>query len=707
LGRQENILRIDLKNCNNIVSGQVDLEEGLLNIRYAVNGTGKSTIGKAIALASENADLSSLQTFGHSENPEVSLSPALKRVLLFNEDFVNNIVFQESEVIKSAFEVLIKTPEYERRQHQLQERLKRLHIDVEQNQDLSTLITTGQAVLGKFSLTQSEQLKQVGAIKSLTTTKSIFKLPTELVKFKPLMEKGYITDWVGWKTEGAKFDDNHICPFCTVPLSDQYEGEKAMFTEAYSKSNVKNVKEVLTLFEALSDFMVEEKRTELHRVVEETEDPETINFWVKKFYQELQFLLGKIAAVLQFNSYQVRREDVANLGTQLGKLTIDTSPLDIFKSERTESIVSLLNGGIAEILLEVEALKQEMGALKGVLSSTTEQVVADINEFLYLAGISYVFEIRVEAEESAKSILKYRARDDRLIAVPKIKLHLSWGERNAFALVLFMHYSLSQSADLIVLDDPISSFDSNKKYAIISRLFLNASKRSFYRKSVLLLTHDFQPILDFLVNGKPNREYVRAKFLRNAQGAIVETTISKEDIRSLTIVLSENSKNPDLPLIHRLASLRKLFEHFPQGQATVLAYNVLSSLLHGYQKPKLKDAADLSPEQYTKGAKQIRIFIRDFEYDNYLALIQDTGSLGRQFVDEVTPYFKLQIFRVLVDIANVRSKIQDDTLLKYIDEQFHVENDFMYYLDFQKYDTVPEFVVEKCLEFLRKERLVS
>jgi wobble nucleotide-excising tRNase len=34
-----------------------------------------------------------------------------------------------------------------------------------------------------------------------------------------------------------------------------------------------------------------------------------------------------------------------------------------------------------------------------------------------------------------------------------------------------MYETLSKNSDLIILDDPISSFDKNKKYAILQMLF--------------------------------------------------------------------------------------------------------------------------------------------------------------------------------------------------------------------------------------------
>jgi wobble nucleotide-excising tRNase len=61
---------------------------------------------------------------------------------------------------------------------------------------------------------------------------------------------------------------------------------------------------------------------------------------------------------------------------------------------------------------------------------------------------------------------------------------LSFGERNAFALVLFMYESISKNVDLVVLDDPISSFDRNKKFALIEMLFMR--ERSLKDRTVLM-----------------------------------------------------------------------------------------------------------------------------------------------------------------------------------------------------------------------------
>ena len=77
-------------------------------------------------------------------------------------------------------------------------------------------------------------------------------------------------------------------------------------------------------------------------------------------------------------------------------------------------------------------------------------------------------------------------------------MQLSYSEKNEFALILFMYEAVSKPADLIILDDPILSFDRNKKFAVINKLF--KGEHSLRNKTILMLTHDFDPIVDMLRN---------------------------------------------------------------------------------------------------------------------------------------------------------------------------------------------------------------
>lgn len=695
-----------IKDCNNITSGTIQIRKNHLNIRYAMNGTGKSTIASAIELQSKQEDLSRLQCFGSTDAPTCTLSAPIK-VLLFNEEFVKSFVFQQSEVIQNSFDVFIKTPEYEARQASINKRLKEIHLDLAQNADIQQIVSVGNIVLSKFTLTQSGELKKIGLLKTLTSSQSIFTLPEQLSKFQPLMQKEYNVEWVGWKHDGSKYDDNGICPFCTSGLGKEYVAEKEVFNTSYTKSNVKNIREMLSYFQNAEDFMDDEKKTILIDCIKGSKGEREIQLWVTKFYHELSFLVSKIIDAQEFNSFRVRREDIPNLDRQLNALIIDISNLQIFNNQKVKDCVDFLNGKIKAVLRETELLKSDIGQLKGLIGSAKEQAIKDINEFLLTAGINYKFEIRDESENISKTILSYISRTKDSIEVEDINLHLSWGEKNAFALVLFMHYALSQDPQLVILDDPISSFDSNKKYAIISRLF-SSKRRSFYKKTVLMLTHDLQPIIDYVINEKPTGEYVSAHFLQNKAGVISELEISEADIRSLPRMLVENARDDKLNKVYRVASLRKFFEHVPtQSAGQDHAYNLLSCLLHGKPTPTKKDGSDIPPADIAAGVAIIKQYISDFDYSTYLANEFTKEPLLRIITNDPNSYFRLQAFRVLLQVLNLKSKIADDALMKYIDEQFHVENDYIFTLDYVKYDTVPDFVIPRCLEFLKQESLVT
>jgi len=701
------MITVKIENCNNVASAEIVLLREKLNISYGMNGTGKSTIAKAIRLTAAGGDLSSLKTFGENFPPTCKCLPPIPKVLVFDEDFVSTIVFRESEVIQNAFEVFIKTPQYEEKQRLINERLKEMHIDTATDQDYGNLLQTGQSVLNKFTKTNDNKLKKTGLIKSLVSSESIFNLPEAIQKFQPLMQRDYNVDWVGWKSDGCKYDDNDICPFCTTELGEKYPEEKKLFMDSYSKSNVKNIREMLGFFEAVSEYMDPEKREMMAQCIKETADEETVTLWVNRFYFDLEYLVNKIKKVIEFNSHQVKQSEVSGLADQLEALKIDAAPLEIFNNQKTVKLISDLNSRIASVISEVDNLKVEIGTLKGLIGSSIARAVKDINEFLDMAGINYVLEIDHKTDSDTRALLKYNCPGKDSVNVAKITDHLSWGERNAFALVLFMHYAHSQNPDLVILDDPISSFDSNKKYAIINRLFVNDTKRkSLFKKTSLMLTHDFQPVIDFVVNSKPHGGSTHAAFLRNDNGIITQTEISASDVLSFAHLLAKNASKSDLNGVHRVTSLRKLIEHMPQSHPQMMAYNLLSNLLHGKSSPTFADETPMLQSQIQEAEQYIKEFISDFAYASYYADFFTKEKLASLYVTEQNDYFKLQVFRVLIEVAGARPRL-DDPILKYIDEQFHVENDYVYYLDFVKYNLVPSFVLPRCTEFLQKEKIID
>jgi energy-coupling factor transporter ATP-binding protein EcfA2 len=699
-------VEINIRNCNNIEAAHIIVEESKLNIKYAMNGTGKSTIATAVDLLKTGKDLKILQSFGEEIVPSVTIDDRIHKVLVFNESFVNNVVFKESNVIQNAFEVFIKTPKYEELQASIDRQLESIHLSLSGNDDLNSLYSIGSNISNKVSFTTKGELKQTGLIKNVLSSKSIFKLPESITKFQPLMDKDYNVSWVAWKDEGGKYDDTGICPFCTNQLDEKYPEEKKIFAESYKKSNVAGIKELLSYFENVQEYIEITQYEQLTIYIKECNDEATMQTLLTQFWVDLNYLIGKIRSVIEFDSYKIRREELSDLSTHLQSLIIEKNILKVFTSEKTLSIIDIVNSKINNIIDKTEELKKEMGALKGFILSRTQKVCEDINNFLDMAVINYRFELKIETTADAKTILKYINKNSAEVSVDNIRLHLSWGERNAFALILFMHHALSQNADLIILDDPISSFDSNKKYAIINRLFENNPKsESFYGKTVVMLTHDFQPVIDFIVNNKPNGGNTVASFMSNKNRIVDEIAITKDDIKSLPILLADSASNDTLNIIHRIACLRKLIEQTQTAEVPMKAYNLLSCLLHGKQCATYMNETPMSQEHIELGESYISDYISDFSFNSYLTLYFQKDYLLTLYKTEPNNYYKLQIFRILLGMLNLRTQI-DDVLLKYIDEQFHIENDYMFYLDLNVYDIMPDYIIPKCDEYLQNKGVI-
>ena len=272
-----------------------------------------------------------------------------------------------------------------------------------------------------------------------------------------------------------------------------------------------------------------------------------------------------------------------------------------------------------------------------------------------------------------------------------------------------MFYALSQKADLIILDDPISSFDGNKKYAIIDRLFSNTkSLKSLRNKTVLMLTHDFEPVIDFVINGKPNNEAI-VNYIKNVDGIISENIITRNNDIKLSINLYYTyAKDSQINIISRISFLSKFIElsNVNSDKSINIAYEILSCLIHGRTEIKRKRNNDtyeeISQEEIDLGISFIKEFIANFDYFQILNQYFTKDNILHLYKNEQNNYLKSQIFREYLEITNKRGTL-DDVVLKFVDEIYHIENDYIYSLDLIKFDTIPSFIIEKIDDFINNE----
>lgn len=274
-----------------------------------------------------------------------------------------------------------------------------------------------------------------------------------------------------------------------------------------------------------------------------------------------------------------------------------------------------------------------------------------------------------------------------------------------------MYYALSKNPGLIILDDPISSFDGNKKYAIINRLFSNKGDYadSFYNKTVLMLTHDFEPIIDFGINHKPTKE-TNMWYLKNNDGVIKEQKISiPSDVLSTIKFYYNESINEENNIISRICFLRKYLEHISTKKSSEEnAYDILSSIIHGdnlRRKIDNEHYENLSITEIKNGEEWIRQFIKSFDSHKILTDNLNNRYILENYKMETNNYKKLQLFRVYLELSDNRDKLKEKNsiVLKFIDEIYHIENDYIFSLDLIKFDIIPDFIINSINEFMSSE----
>ena len=374
----------------------------------------------------------------------------------------------------------------------------------------------------------------------------------------------------------------------------------------------------------------------------------------------------------------------------LKKYKIDLSYYSHLNSELSNEKVELINKTLNEVLEKAGKLQGEIAQQKKLIKKTIEMYSSEINEFLYYAG--YKYQVAIEEEENTIEyhlVLKHIEGTDNIQTVNE---HLSYGERNAFALVLFMYSALKDDPDLVVLDDPISSFDGNKKFAIINMLFMG--KHSLKNRTVLLLTHEFNTVIDAIYN-MPYKfsPAPTAAFLTTKQGILKEKEITKADIKSFGEIAHTNITS-NMDSLNKLVYLRRLLEI---ENSDGLAWQLLSNIFHKREKPEYHFSNGtpsrlMTSEEIQGATNEIRTeYISDFDYDTEYQKTQNMTVLKELYQNSRSNYEKLQIYRIMFN-----DNSSNNVIRKFVNETFHIENDYLFQLNPCEFDTVPQYIIDEC-----------
>jgi AAA domain len=689
-------MNLTLTYCNNIDSASITIEERRLNIKYALNGTGKSTLARAIELQlrgegalKELTPFKYLSSANDEHAPRVDGLAGIVSCAVFNDAYINQFAFKPDEILTDSFNVFVRSPDYDKHLAEIEALTEIIRSTFNESKDIDLVIGELTTLSESFGKSKSGFSAAGALAKGIGKGNKIANIPKGLESYTAYLRSSDNSKWLRWQMDGnAYLELSDNCPYCTSPTIDKRE-TIAKVSQEYDAKAVEHLNRIVGVLDSLGKYFSTDAWAKLKTITSNVNglSKEEISYLLR--IKEQADVLKKKMLDLRGMTY-FSMKDVGKVSEFLSSLRIDLRYLPELDSASTRELVEKINAALDDVLSKVGKLQGEVAKQTVVINKTIEANKAGINEFLKCSGYKYF----VDAEYANQTYRMRLRHLDSSEAVKSGSQYLSYGEKNAFALVLFMYECLSKRPDIIILDDPISSFDRNKKYAVIDMLF--RGKRSLRGNTVLMMTHDLEPIIDILQNLRHKFEpQPLATFMWLRQGVLKELPIERDDLCTFGRICDENIAGAAEDIV-KVTYLRRYFEIMDNKG---LAYQLLSNLLHKRRAPFKKEGnteIPLSVGEISSATAEIQQKMPSFDYGRLLSRLSDNALLKKAFKSSDNSYEKLQLFRLLQNQLE-----PNDVLQKYINETFHIENELVMQINPCKYDVVPEFIMEEC------ERLIG
>ena len=696
-------MRINIRNCNNIDSAEVELSPCHLSIKYALNGTGKSTIARAIAafVNNDEDEKKSLLPFKYTNAPDghepaVQGIDCVKSIKIFNEAYVERFVFTPEALVPNTFDVFVKTEKYDKRMERINSHLQEIRALFRSNENINSLLRCFDEFVRGFGKSEKGLHKSAPIAKGISKGNLVANIPVGLECFAAYIRSEQQNNWIKWHAEGKAYLQlqQDCCPYCAQGIENVLD-RVALVEQKYDANSVKHLVNMVSAFKDMAKEGLSSEASKFVNDVTASADGFSVEDLDRLVEIKCQAeSLSQKLRTLQAINFYTEKDDPARIKDKLNRLRLDDSEFADLKSDKVNEVVAEVNSTISTALASVDALQQEVAEQQRMIMDEIRKYDQNINGFMELAGYPYRVSIVDLGDEVYQIRLSHIDLPD--VEVQDARNHLSYGEKNAFALSMFVYDAINSKADLVILDDPISSFDGNKKFALLKMMFWDEEWKTLSGKTVLMLTHDLCPVIDVTWTfakyfpGAPISWYLKC-----VGGHINETKIKKNNVRSAVAINLHNAKRQGKDVLLRVVFYRKWLEL--KGEVGSDAYNIVSNLEHLRTVLKRRnnygEFEDMPDDAIGNGVAEIRTCIADFDYEREVNKASDLKVLRTLYDNAQCNFEKVLVFRYMVMAYKKRKGVEpslDSIIRKYMNEPFHIENDYVYQLDPYKYDPISE-----------------
>nr|WP_314785145.1 AAA family ATPase [Olsenella uli] len=721
---------IELSNCRNIKTSCIlPIRESALNVFFAKNGTGKTTISRAIRHVHEPTDdtLENLESFDYIETndsrltPSVSCSRPIRQLDIFDESWIDDHCFKESSVQEGAYELYIRNDKfrrYEKRRDQLLSALK-AELSSEEIDTLQKDIATIVKGIGKAAS---------GAIGKATQPYKAFKsgVPIEtLPKFlRPVTRGMNISEqatWLEWHMSCPEAHAKDRCPYCGTKNSGVVSKCHAYDNERDSKG-VTSWSRLANLFSEHHDIFAYPVAARANKILLSQNKPSTDDLL---FLCEVSADAASVDAAIESMRKALSNDEflvAADLIAELKKSVSTIANCKIFRKtlHGSTSPQAKAIGGLITRVKQLGRRQAALGQLTHELQNEAAKNVrgreGEINGFLQRCGYRYHVEITTSiASHNANVLLVADTATGKSYTIKDTCRALSYGERNAFSLALFALQVTNNPSGIVILDDPISSFDIDKRFGILYMLFSNNSKvfsKNLLEKNrtVLLLTHDYLVVSEVakITRRQFPKKHKQMWYLDcDALGSLSKTEITEDSFAPYVNMLKERiSKSSNKDLAIQLVYIRSLCEMLrvsPTDRRTRwgVSFGLISEIIHGRNEQEI--LARHKWANRSAASRQVNMCERlvseltgiNFDYWDTVTKYQNLSQFSSIYKTVSSSYEKLQVVRMMLE-RNPGLNAQGKVMERFADESCHIGGDYLYQLDPVDFNQVPFYVLDWC-----------
>lgn len=690
-------MKVKIKNLGILDEGLLDVKENVLNIKYGLNGIGKSTVARALKIANVNGDLTNMAKYGTGIIPTVQMSQSFDDVAIFNDEYIEEYLFKE-DLANNSYEIFVNTNEYRSAVAELDAKFDKLlgyisSANLNEIVDRYTVFINAIGVkAGGTKINQSSRI-----YKSMKAVSVSNHLDDNTSRYEPYLADANSNKWLGWFRDGKNYIHDNMCPFCIRQLPDSYNASSKALLEIIKETDLKHRIEMSGIISNVTKYVSVEDANTITEIFKDGTIGENEQNKLIKIRDNITLEMNKLETLIGLNRKVVKDYfERKKLDSFLDNLKINLDHFAQIRDEEREKLKKI-NDEIDNIINDTNNLNRITSNFAHKINYIIKGREDKINEFLTMAGIPY--EVEINYVDSEKCLTRIKPKNTN-ISIENKEYALSYGEKNTISLFLFALDAV-QKNKLIILDDPVSSFDNNKKYAIYYYLFAG-SDAILKGKTVILFTHYFDLIIDFTFNNAlANCCKGSCAYLQNINGVLKENGISKDHITSTLEYWKSEAKNVEKSKAIRLANLRRYQEYADPDKCD--AYNMLSSLEKLRACPtngKSRNAERMNDNEMESANEYIKKIADDFEYTKWLEELDDEDNIISWYERAESGVEKLQIARLFLNKTS--TKPHNKILNSYITEVYHVENNEMMMLPQKDYETIPKYILDICDGLLEK-----